>query len=210
MRQTPCSIYMNYDANLTCATYIIVSGYPHPPLETIKARLTESFSGEKEGIFQKSHAMNPFLLHCMISHESLMEAKSIISALRYRLYDQLDMIDAYAKEPSDRRNLENITIELHSISQDTDSLLASADMAHMIAERMICAHDRFETAPESAKAKDETVKVRDSLMYLQTSIQSQRRWLLSYKSRKDIAMNLVRSRRRRSAAALESKHPSCF
>jgi hypothetical protein len=190
---------MNYNANLACTTYIVVSGFPHPPLETIKARLAESFGGECEDIFEKSHAVNPFLLHCMISHESMVEAKSIVSALRYRLYDQLDMIDAYAKEPSDRRNLENITVELHGISQDTDSLLASADMAQMIAERMICAHERFEIAMDEAKAKDKMVKVKDSLRYLQTSIQSQRRWLLSYKSRKDIAMNLVCSECCRSA-----------
>lgn len=182
---------MNYDAEVACTTYIIVSGNPHPPLEIIKTRLAESFNGENEDVLEKSHAMNPFLLHCMISHESLVEAKSIISALRYRLYDQLDMIDAYAKEPSDRRNLENITVELHSISQDTDSLPASADMAQMIAERMICAHERFEMVLDEAKIKDKTVKLKDSLRYLQTSIQSQRRWLLSYKSRKDIAMNLV-------------------
>ena len=197
---------MNYDANLACTTYIIASGFPHPPLETIKARLAESFGGECEDVFQKSHAMDPFLLHCMISHESMVEAKSIVSALRYQLYDQLDMIDAYAKEPSDRRNLENITIELHGISQDTDSLLASADMAQMIAERMINAHERFEISMDGAKAKDKMVKVMDSLQYLQTSIQSQKRWLLSYKSRKDIAMNLVCSKSSRSARIGNNSH----
>lgn len=97
------------------------------------------------------------------SHEALFEAKAIVTALRHRLYDQLNMVDAYAKEPSDRRNLERLTMELHGVSQDTDSLLASADMAEMIAESMLVSHRRCEHMLQATENhKNEAIKISDS------------------------------------------------
>jgi hypothetical protein len=190
-RQTPWCVYMTHDAVLACTTYIIVCGSQNPSSETVKARLTANLIGASEVVTSKSHTRDPFFLHCMISHEAFVEAKGIITSLRHRLYDQLDKVDVYAKNTSNRKNLENLTIELHEISQDTDSLLASADMAEMIATRMLTAHSRFEYLLSADNIKDKAVKLGDSLQYLQSSVQSQKRWLLSYKSRKDIAMNLV-------------------
>ena len=190
-RQTPWCIYMSYNRILETTTYIIVCGDDYPSSDTVKARLQASFSGVSEEVSSKLHIRNPYLLHCMIFHEAFVEAKSIITKLRHRLYDQLDKVDDYAKDTLDRKTLEILTIELHGVSQDTDSLLASADMAEMIATRMQAAHSRFEELVVVSELKDKTVKINDSLRYLQTSVQSQRRWLLSYKSRKDIAMNLV-------------------
>lgn len=182
---------MTHSLLLSCSTYIIVCGEAYPSSDTVKLRISEIFGGANEKVAKKSYAKDPFLLHSMISHEALFEAKAIVTALRHRLYDQLDMVDAYAKEPSDRRNLERLTIELHGVSQDTDSLLASADMAEMIAESMLVSHRRCEHILQTENLKDEVTKISDSLAYLKTSIQSQKRWLMSYKSRKDIAMNLV-------------------
>jgi hypothetical protein len=182
---------MSYDVHLACTTYVIACGSENPLNSLVKARLEVHLGGPSETVTAKSHTKDPFLLHCMIFHEGFTEAKAIITKLRHRLYDQLDMVDAYAKNPSDRKNLENLTIELHGVSQDTDSLLASADMAEMIATKMAKAHRRFEAILTDANLKDKTTKLEDALGYLQSSVQSQRRWLLSYKSRKDIAMNLV-------------------
>jgi hypothetical protein len=190
-RQTPWCIYMTYDVKLASTTYIIVCGDDYPSSMTVKARLQAALSGTSEAVMSKSHARDPYLLHCMISHEALVEAKSVITALRHRLYDQLDKVDIYAKNTLERKTLEHLTIELHGISQDTDSLLASADMAEMIATRMLAAHTRFKGLSVAEEFRDKTVKINDSLRYLQVSVQSQKRWLLSYKSRKDIAMNLV-------------------
>ncbi|OCL06378.1 hypothetical protein AOQ84DRAFT_390225 [Glonium stellatum] len=190
-QQTPWCIYMTHDFLLSCSTYIIVCGEAYPSCDTVKLKLSQIFGGVDEKVAKKSYAKDPFLLHSMISYEALFEAKAIVTKLRLRLYDQLDIVDAYAKEPSDRRNLEKLTIELHSISQDTDSLLASADMAEMIAESMLVSHQRCKSVLQLADLKDEVIKISDSLTYLKTSIQSQKRWLMSYKNRKDIAMNLV-------------------
>jgi hypothetical protein len=181
---------MNHSA-LVSTTYIVVSGGQYLPNETIKERLTALFSGSTEALASRSHTRDPFLLHCMITHEALVEAKGVITSLRRRLYDQLDKVDLYAKNALKREHLEELTIELHGISQNTDSLIASADMAEMIATTMASAHSRFIDILGHKDVKDKTMKVSDSLRYLQSSIQSQRRWLLSHKARKDIAMNLV-------------------
>jgi hypothetical protein len=182
---------MTYDIKLASTTYIIVCGEENPTCATVKTRLQAIVSGISEEVVPKSHAYDPYLLHSMIYHEALVESKSIITALRHRLYDQLDKVDAYAKNTLQRKALENLTIELHGISQDTDSLLASADMAEMIATRMLAAHSRFEELPGAYKIRDKAVKISDSIRYLQVSVQAKKRWLLSYRSRKDIAMNLV-------------------
>jgi hypothetical protein len=39
--------------------------------------------------------------------------------------------------------------------------------------------------------EDGNTKISDALRYLLESAESQKRWLVSYKSRKDIALNLV-------------------
>ncbi|CAG8957244.1 hypothetical protein HYFRA_00009446 [Hymenoscyphus fraxineus] len=69
-------------------------------------------------------------------------------------------------------------------------------MAEMIATRLCVVHAVFEKAMEVSSTlepdwKDEVMKVKASLEYLKLSVQAQKRWLLSYKYRKDIAMNLV-------------------
>ena len=127
----------------------------------------------------------------MIIHESLIGAKPTITSVRHRLYDQLDMVDAYAKEPSDRKALEKLTNELHGISQDADSLLASADMVEIVLKGILSAHQRFQMVQIDQKSRNEIINANDSIRYLLSSVQSQRRWIMSYKSRKDTAMNLV-------------------
>ncbi|KAI9735160.1 MAG: hypothetical protein M1834_001748 [Cirrosporium novae-zelandiae] len=64
-------------------------------------------------------------------------------------------------------------------------------MAEMITARMRSAHSRFEKLLGAEDIKGKTVKISGSLQYPQAPIQSQKRWLLNYKARKDIAMNLV-------------------
>jgi len=184
---------MSYDVETSCATYVIVCGEDNPLIQMVKNRLKAIFSevSSDANVNTMRHARDPFLLHSMISHEALVEAKDIVKKLRMRLYDQLDTVDKYAENPSDRKILENLTIQLHAVSQDTDSLISSAEMAEMIAERMLSAHARFVSLKNPVEIRDVLEKHVDSLNYLKSSVQSQKRWLLGYKSRKDIAMNLV-------------------
>lgn len=136
----------------------------------------------------KLHPNDPFLPLSIICHESLVDAKAIITELRHRLYDQLDIVDIYSETPFDRSNVKELTSQLHKVSQDADSLFASAEMGTMVIEHIIRARDRaLNLFPQALS----DVNVGDSLSYIKQSLDSQKRWLLSYKSRKDIAMNLV-------------------
>lgn len=204
-----------------------------------------------------SESRDPFLLHSILYHESLVEARRPIAELRHRLYDVLDVVAEYAKEPFDRRNLKDITNQLHSISQDVDSLYASAGMGSMVAQHCNTARQEIleecrkqqwkrsnrglhktstsaaslatnlksevqpspftslgldaaqspgmESEATIAPSEEEDTteanfpdpcnfegsNVGDAMEYLLQSLESQKRWLQSYKSRKDIAMNLV-------------------
>lgn len=194
-QQIPWCVYMLHQVQDSVTTYLVTCGDQCPSSDTLKRRLVESFDGSTNRIASKTHLDDPFLIHCTILHQSFVEAKDIVLRLRHRLYDQLDLVDQYAKVPSNRSNPKDFTVALHSISQDIDSLLASADMAEMISERMLAAHGRACTQLGNTWPLDKITKTSDSMRYLQASIQAQKRWLLSYKARKDIAMNLVPTRK---------------
>ena len=186
----PWNVYLSYDIQKKETTYLVTCGENNPHNQTIKTRLEECFKLPVCYTGDETH-VDPFFLHSMILHESLVGAKPIITAVRHRLYDQLEMVDAYAKEPSDRKALEKLTTELHGISQDADSLLASADMVEIVLQGILSAHQRFQKVRIDQQSKNEIINTNDSIRYLLSSVQSQRRWIMSYKSRKDIAMNLV-------------------
>lgn len=264
-RQQPCSVYMGYDFTTGVTTYLIFSGEADPWVGRAKKRFadyctewvprmsndsTDDKTTSSEAVaFPASETRDPFLLQSMLCHESLVEARRPITELRHRLYDVLDVVGEYAKEPFDRSNLKDITNKLHGISQDVDSLYVSAEMGSMVARHCATAREailderRKQQVEQSgtlsgdesavsqpptpgldfvstpgldelpspghsdvtlAASADDTPKVctpnphdfegsnvGDALAYLIQSLDSQKRWLQSYKSRKDIAMNLV-------------------
>ncbi|KAK7985283.1 hypothetical protein PG988_002905 [Apiospora saccharicola] len=85
-----------------------------------------------------------------------------------------------------------MTEQLHKVSQDADSLLVSAEMGSMVAEHgkrsRAILQKEIQTVSTSPFSRS---NVGDALEYLVQSLESQKRWLASYRSRKDIAMNLV-------------------
>lgn len=179
---------MGFDLETCSVTYIIVSGQQERYLDRVKSRLNDYFPPMGTLGSAKLHPNDPFLPLSIICHESLVDAKAIITELRHRLYDQLDIVDIYSETPFDRNNLKELTNQLHKVSQDADSLFASAEMGTMVIEHIIRARDRaLNLFPQALS----DVNVGDSLSYIKQSLNSQKRWLLSYKSRKDIAMNLV-------------------
>jgi hypothetical protein len=186
-------------------TYVVVCSHLHPRNEVVKERLTDMFGPLKEGSQPNSVLVpDPFMLHVVVTHEAFLDAKSVITDMRYKLYDALDNVEAYSKEDANRRakeDLERSTIQLHVVSQDTDSMTASADMARMILRRIASAHQRYTNSVQRDDKKDGLMKTSDAISYLSNSIESQLRWLHSYKSRKDIAMNLVRSQPRPNSIA---------
>lgn len=70
-------------------------------------------------------------------------------------------------------------------------MTAGAEMTGMIVRRMQASHDRYRESLPKGSMTDASTKTSDGLQYLLESAESQKRWLLSYKSRKDIALNLV-------------------
>ena len=191
----PCSVYMSHQSQTAITTYIVVSGQGDSCIEVCKSRLQDAFRHQGPGQAPLEKGIDPFLLHNIIAQESFLQSKPVITKLRFRLYDQLDKVDAYGKgeEIVDRAALKALTNELHLISQDADSLVAGAEMGIMITERMYEAHRTLKTSAEF-RLQRHFSQVGDSLAHLVHSLQARRRWILSYKSRKDIAMNLVSQR----------------
>ncbi|KAL8687381.1 MAG: hypothetical protein Q9218_006427, partial [Villophora microphyllina] len=174
------------------ATYIVVSGEEDRCIDIAKKRIEDAFSQPTVDQIATSTVLDPFLVHHIIAHESFLQSKQIITKLRHRLYDALDNVDAYGKgdKSLDRVALRALTNELHLISQDADSLVSSTEMGTMVVERMSAAHKRLRKESDAALQNGFSL-VEDSLEQLVQTLHARRRWLLSYKSRKDIAMNLV-------------------
>jgi hypothetical protein len=177
-------------------TYVVVSSPSQARNEVVKERLSDMFRPQTDLSPNTSVLLSdPFMLHIVITHEAFRDAKSVITNMRYKLYDALDNVDEYFQRAANHRSraaLERLTIQLHVVSQDTDSMTASADMAGMILRRITTAYQRYTDSVQARDKKDGLMKIFDAISYLSMSIESQKRWLNSYKSRKDIAMNLVR------------------
>jgi hypothetical protein len=186
VKMQPCSVYMSYQKETSNTIYIVVSGLQDTCVEVAKERLRDIC------VPSKAEAPDPFFLHNIIAQESFLQSKPVITKLRFRLYDQLDKVDGYGNGTLalDRADLKALTNELHGVSQDADSLVSSAEMGSMIAKRMYSAHDTLEIIPD-ATLQQEYHQIDDSLGHLVESLQARRRWILSYKSRKDTAMNMV-------------------
>lgn len=183
------SVYMTHNLSDSTTSYIVFTDHHQSRLGHVKRRLTDAFASAKPADTQ-----DPFMFHCLIIHEMFLDAKSVITPLRGNLYNQLDLVDAYSTKPAqkrDRNELEKVTIQLHVVSQDIDSMTASAEMTAMIIRRMQGAHDRFRELVAPNGAVNASTKIFDALRYLLESADSQKRWLTSYKARKDIALNLV-------------------
>jgi hypothetical protein len=93
--------------------------------------------------------------------------------------------------------LQSITIELHSVSQTTDSGMANADMSIRLTEFM---YARFRehccaTPPAHPQAGEAIRVTNQAIFYALNSWYSQSNWLRHYKARKDTAMGFVSSTR---------------
>lgn len=180
---------MQHDLGDSTTLYIVTTDRGHSRLTHIKRRMNACL-----GVKHAADVQDPFMLHCLIVHEMLMDAKSVIAPLRGSLYDLLDLVDEYSMKPASKRGkkeLENITIQLHVVSQEIDSSTAGAEMTAMIVRKMQASHDRYCSGVPLGSIVNARNKTSDTLRYLLESSEAQKRWLLCYKSRKDTALNLV-------------------
>jgi hypothetical protein len=194
-QETAVSVHMSYDFAQRRTMYIVSCA--ESSIAGIKKRLCDDFCNQQVMFAEKPliarHVPDPFMLHSLINHESLEDGKPLFTKLRHRLYDVLDEVDDYAaqkREHRKRRVLEEATIGLHDISQDIDSTIAALDMSQALTDRLLEAQASYSKLLDNSTSKP-SLQTRDAITYLSHSTASQRRWLLSYKSRKDIAMNLV-------------------
>ena len=186
---------MSYEKTTATTYYVVASGENDSCVEISKKRLEDTLNRPVPYQDSRYQVPDPFLLHHIIAHESFIQSKQIITKLRHRLYDALDDVDAYGKgdKSLDRAALRALTNELHLISQDADSLVSSTEMGTMVVERMSAAHGQLQRALEPGSQQALRL-VDDSMAQLVQTLHARKRWLLSYKSRKDIAMNLVSPR----------------
>lgn len=186
---------MTHSFKDSSTSYIICCDQQQNRLNIVKERLFDILDTSYSEWKSFRLSLNPFFLHLLITHEVFLEAVPEITKLRHQLYSALDKVDQYAaKSESEREKseLEDLTIKLHIVSQETDRMFANVAMSSMILQRMIRAHGRYRDSVSSdASKKDSVVKMEDALQYMYETIESQQRWLTSYKLRKDIAMNLV-------------------
>jgi len=180
---------MAHDLATGNISYVVACNDTHSRRSDIIRRLSDSFCTP---CTPDSH--DPFMLHSLITHETFLDARTVINPLRYQLYDQLDRVDDYSEKSAFTRkkgDLEDLTIQLHVISQELDQMTAGAEMTSMIIRRLTNAHNRYRTCVNGHALQNAIAKTSDGLEYLKESVDAQKRWLISYKSRKDIAMNLV-------------------
>ena len=85
--------------------------------------------------------------------------------------------------------LELITKKLHLVSQTADTGIANALMSIKLSEEMVGAYRAYCIDNEKGPAYHR--QIADALSYLLKSWNCQRDWLVSYKARKDTAMNFV-------------------
>lgn len=196
--QQPCSVWLANDLGNSATTYIISSGKNEEWVTRAKKRLTECLTRPYDKAFAvMAEVRDPFYVQSLLCHESLVDAKPSIAQLRQRLYEVLKVVNDYSQEAFDRVSLKDMTRKLHQVSQDADSLLSSAEMGSMIAAHSQRSREEIlglaMTAVSSTKSSHPFAgsSVGEALAYLDQSLASQRRWLASYKARKDIAMNLV-------------------
>lgn len=188
---------MSFHKVMAVTTYIVVSGDADPIVEVAKQRLKDAFAHPASNQQASRRTSDSFFLHGVIAQESFLQSKGVITKLRHRLYDQLDVVDddknaekGKTELALDRDALRGITKNLHMISQDADVLVSSTEMGTMVVERMATAHAYLKTTSEISSRQGHN-QVDDMLEHLMHSLQSRKRWILGYKSRKDIAMNLV-------------------
>ncbi|OIW29321.1 hypothetical protein CONLIGDRAFT_680170 [Coniochaeta ligniaria NRRL 30616] len=198
----PCSVYMRHSKATKLTLYIISTSESEGWFQSLLGRV-----GIVDGAVkcQKSEAIplaeSPFALHAVVSGASLEGSMTYVASVKDRLMAQIKQVNDYSDKQEAaptkrlRRNdsdsrvmLENITKELHLVSQTADSGIANAHMAIKLGEKMLADHATFCMGSEPARAVRET---HDTLEYVRDSFYCQRDWLTTYKARKDTAMNFV-------------------
>lgn len=185
-RSPPCSIFIGYDEGSKSTTYVVSSVKSEPfvnrPRQTLQDFFTIS-SRSRSG----QGANEPFLVASILARESLFDAEIAISKLRKSLYSQLEIVDSYASDPFDRSSIRQATTALHDISQQCAVYVPAAEKLSLLIQRMNRAHQSVMLLCSNIGHH----QVENALNYIEDSINAQKRWIVSYNSRKDVAMTVL-------------------
>jgi hypothetical protein len=194
-REQPISVYMKNGYQST--TYLITGDRNDYVINHLQDCLR---CGTDEGskYLSPNSFLDPFAIHYLLARLSFEFSKGFVSNLRRTLYDQLDKIDRHTQSIStagEREELKKRTTDLSLLSQNVDSFLAGFQMALGIANKLKNAHEEYVNFVEGEKeAIGRTTggqRLIYSIQWLESSLESQLRWLHSYKARKDTSMTLV-------------------
>jgi hypothetical protein len=82
-------------------------------------------------------------------------------------------VDRYAETDTggrQRSELEELTIQLHTVSQEMDRMSTNMSMPILVVSRLVRTYKRYETYVQEALKKDSLVKVDDALHFLLKSV----------------------------------------
>lgn len=170
VQDVPFSIYMSHDLLSQTTVYVVVCSERQTRLIETRNRLMTTLEHVRT-----TDALDPFMLHSLIVHETLLIAKSVILSLRHQLYDSLKRVDDYAKGSSRQRGkgeLEDMTIQLHVVSQGIDAMTANAEMQSMIIHKLMAGHERYRSDAHPHNLTDSLASTADALQYLADSVES--------------------------------------
>ncbi|RYP11263.1 hypothetical protein DL765_007815 [Monosporascus sp. GIB2] len=183
--KAPCSVYMHHD-NMINTSYYIVSGARDDGCATaILDRMgipspNTPYTGPKV-----EAADNPFFIHALVSGLAYQQSTDFMADVRDRLFSQIAEVNDYSKESharnrrgnSGRQKLENITKNLHLVSQTCDTGIANADMSIKLSEEMIVAYNAF--CLDELTPPDCWRHIQDSIEWILRTWQCQKNWLLT-------------------------------
>jgi hypothetical protein len=203
---SPCSVYLHHNLSSELSTYFIAASPGEDWISSLKEVLkpADSTPSEQQTIF-KSVAGSPFSLHAVMSGVAFVHSQEYVKVVRDRLMNQIRKVNDYSEQPAKRSGnlqslqgnveervmLENVTKDLHLVSQTADTGIANADMAIKIHEEMLDAFKQLQAHVNLQSHRNTVNSTEDALRYTLKSMQCQRNWLVSYKARKDTAMNFV-------------------
>lgn len=202
--RAPCSVYMHHDTAQNTSYYVVSAARDDSCATEILEELGIPDTGVPYAGPTVEAAANPFLIHALVSGYAYHQSIDYLTNVRERLFSEIAEVNDYSKEshaslPQDgqgkdavgRKKLENITKNLHLVSQTCDTGIANADMSISLCEEMLKAHATFCGGATAALPPESWRQAQDSMEWILKTWHCQKNWLVSYKARKDTAMNFV-------------------
>lgn len=213
--RAPCSVYMHHDTSQNRSYYVLSAAKDDSCVTELLEELGILNADVPCSGPTIEAATNPFFVHALVSGYAYRQSIGYLNNVRERLFSEIAEVNDYSKESraslqgsrgqdvSGRKKLENITKNLHLVSQTCDSGIANADMSIALCEEMLNAHATFRGGAPSGLLPESVRQVQDSMEWLLKTWHCQKNWLVSYKARKDTAMNFVRCHSRRCQSLVQ-------